>query len=86
MNVHFCPSCRSLILAEFHFCPYCGAVADRGPELSEALAAPFQRLDKAQAPGAAALRIAAAEESLRRLESDMDLILEQLEKEGRSRN
>jgi hypothetical protein len=81
MNVHFCPSCRSLILAEFRFCPYCGAeAAAKGPGLSEALAQPFERLDRARTPP---LGFAQAEESLRRLEADMDLILEQLEREGR---
>ena len=99
MNVCFCPSCRSLILADFRYCPYCGAQAAKGPGLAEALSAPFERLG---APGRASSGSAAAgavegdaspartsvftrlEESLDRLEADMDLILEALEKEGRS--
>jgi hypothetical protein len=81
VNVRFCPSCRSLILVTFRFCPYCGAAAGRGPDLAEAADAAFGRM------GALPERrgiFASAEESLDRLESDMDLLLEELEKEGRS--
>ena len=87
MNVRFCRSCKSLILTEVRFCPYCGTEADKGLELRKALDAPFERLDRAQASGgagSAAGPFAQAEESLLRLESDMDLILEELKKEGRS--
>lgn len=94
MNVRFCPSCRSLILADFRFCPYCGAAASKGPGLSEALAGPFERMgagegiDAAPGEGAPAEAkkdvFAGAEESLARLEAEMDLILEELEKEGTS--
>jgi hypothetical protein len=88
MNVRFCPSCHSIILSSFRFCPYCGE-AIKGPELSEALGPPFERIERAEgeAPAADAFRIAdpfaRAEESLDRLESDLDLILEELEREGR---
>jgi hypothetical protein len=95
VNVRFCPSCRSLILAEFRFCPYCGA-AVKGPELSEALDGPFDSMGRDSAAGdspaakgdvfanAKTSVFAKAEESLERLEADMDLLLEELEKEGRS--
>lgn len=92
MNVRFCHECRSLILADFRFCPYCGAASAKGPGLSEALAGPFDRLGAASpaagrgAEGAAG-RVdvfAGAAASLDRLESDMDLILEELEREGRA--
>ena len=87
MNVRFCPNCRSLILVDFRFCPYCGAAAAKGPELSEALASPFERLGGEQGALGSAPRsdvFASAEASLERLESDMNLILEELEREGRS--
>jgi hypothetical protein len=90
MNVRFCPACRSLILADFRFCPYCGAsVAVKGPGLSEALEGPFAGMGSGGAsPGSSEAAgpsvFASAEASLRRLESDMDLLLEALEKEGRS--
>ncbi len=74
MNVRFCPSCRSLILADFRFCPYCGAPAPRGPSLAEALSAPFERMGGGVFDEAA--------RSLDRLEADMDLILEEMKKEG----
>jgi hypothetical protein len=89
MNVRFCPSCRSLILSSFRFCPYCGE-AIKGPELSEALASPFERIGRAEAGDLAPSAprgsdpFARAAESLDRLEADMDLILEELAKEGRS--
>jgi hypothetical protein len=96
MNVRFCPACRSLILAEFRYCPYCGAATPRGPELAEAMAGSFERLAGAtaaapaatadrssqDAPGMAGL-FSVAEASLDRLEAEMDLILEELAKEGR---
>jgi len=112
MNVRFCPTCRSLILADFRFCPYCGSAVSKGPELSDALELPFDKLEgaapagqqgprppdpeprpaqfalgagKAEAPASAKPNVfAKVEESLDRLESDMDMILEELEKEGRS--
>jgi hypothetical protein len=83
MNVRFCPTCRRLILADFLYCPYCGTAAAKGPELSEALAGPFERMDGPQRFGKPDL-FASAERSLDRLESDMDLILAEMEKEGRS--
>ena len=83
MNVRFCHECRCLILADFRFCPYCGTATAKGPELSEALAEPFERLSVPQPPGKFDL-FASAEQSLNRLESDMDFILEELEKEGRT--
>jgi hypothetical protein len=83
MNVRFCPSCRSLILSRFRFCPYCGE-AIKGPELWEALDPPFERIGLAEGESPVADPFARAEESLDRLEADMDLILEELEKEGRS--
>ena len=82
MNVRFCPNCRSLILAEFRYCPYCGVAPDKGPDLAEALAEGFDKMDEARQAGMADL-FSRARESLDRLESDMDLILEELEKEGR---
>jgi hypothetical protein len=68
---------------DFRFCPYCGASAAKGPELSEVLAGAFDRMGGAR-PDVWAGAFASAEKSLDRLESDMDLILEELEKEGRS--
>jgi hypothetical protein len=81
MNVRFCLDCRSLILADFRFCPYCGAAAAKGPEISEALTEPFERLGTQPSARKSDL-FSGAEESLGRLESEMDLILEELEKEG----
>jgi hypothetical protein len=83
MNVRFCHSCRSLILSSFRFCPYCGEVI-KGPELSEVLDSPFERIGRAEGEAPVADPFAQAEENLDRLESDLDLILEELEKEGRS--
>jgi hypothetical protein len=84
MNVRFCPSCRSLILADFRFCPYCGQAA-KGPGLSEALDGPFDSMGAGEPSSSARANVfASAEESLERLEADMDLLLEALEKEGRS--
>jgi len=83
MNVRFCPSCRSLTLSSFRFCPYCGE-AIKGPELLEALDSPFERIGLAKGEASVSDPFARAEESLDRLEADMDLILEELEKEGRS--
>jgi len=99
VNVCFCPSCRSLILADFRYCPYCGAAAAKGPGLDEALSGSFEKLgadveEKALTAESAARGDAFSEArtrdfanlkaSLDRLEADMDLILEALEKEGRS--
>ena len=86
MNVRFCPACKSLILVDFRFCPYCGAVAAKGPELVEALDAPFEKMGTmaVSETDAKADVFANAQESLERLESDMDLILEELAKDGRS--
>jgi hypothetical protein len=93
VNVRFCPSCRSLILADFRFCPYCGAVAAKGPGLEEALSGPFEKMsgsalsepapEDGNQAGAKPSVFASAEASLDRLEAEMDLILEELEKEGR---
>jgi hypothetical protein len=96
MNVRFCPSCRSLILVDFRYCPYCGeAVAVKGPGLSETLDGAFEELDGMGAPrvaqaggassGASGSDVfASAKASLDRLEADMDLLLDEIEKEGRS--
>jgi hypothetical protein len=85
MNVRFCPNCRSLILTDFLYCPYCGAAAAKGPGLPEALAESFEKLGGSRPSGKTDL-FSRAERSLDRLESDMDLILEELAnaKEGRS--
>jgi len=92
MNVRFCPSCRSLILADFRYCPYCGqSVVDKGPDLSEALEAPFASMerdakaDEAPQPAGHGQDVfAGARERLERLETEMDLLLAAMEKEGRS--
>jgi hypothetical protein len=84
MNVRFCPSCQGLVLAEFLYCPYCGQSLAEGRSIDEDLEAPFRKLDAARGGSEGRSPFAKAEESLRRLESDMDLILEELEKEGRS--
>ena len=75
---------------DFRFCPYCGA-AVKGPELAEALDGPFAGMGEESAAGTAKASanagtnvFASAEESILRLEADMDLLLEALEKEGRS--
>ncbi len=82
MNVRFCTNCRSLILVDFRFCPYCGVAAAKGPEIGDALAEPFDRIGALSS--AKTNVFASAEASLVRLESDMDLLIEALEKEGRS--
>jgi hypothetical protein len=92
MNVRFCPFCRSLILADFRYCPYCGqSVAVKGPGLSEALNGAFGNMGEGAQPvagrGVAVSGVdvfASARESLERLEADMDLLLDEMEKEGRS--
>jgi hypothetical protein len=82
MNVRFCPSCRSLILADFRYCPYCGqVVAVKGPDLSAAMDGAFESLEAGEARRDDVF--ARAEENLERLEADMDLIIEELEREGR---
>ncbi|HUW42179.1 MAG TPA: hypothetical protein VMV90_14330 [Rectinemataceae bacterium] len=78
MNVRFCESCRSLVLAEFRFCPYCGAPMSRGPGLDEALSLPLARIEASRAGQA---RFAELAERLDRLEADMDLIISQLDAE-----
>ena len=83
MNVRFCPSCHSLILSDFRFCPYCGAKANPGPDLAEALDEPFARMEGA-APRQSReeRRLAELEDELARLESDMDLLMGELERTG----
>jgi len=78
VNVRFCESCRSLVLAEFRFCPYCGAPMSRGPGLDEALSLPLARIEASRAGQA---RFAELAERLDRLEADMDLIISQLDAE-----
>lgn len=88
MNVRFCPSCRGLVLASFRFCPYCGLEV-KGPDLSEALEEPFARMGRQAGSVGESMEVllpdpfAAAEESLDRLEADMDLLLEAIERESR---
>jgi hypothetical protein len=81
MNVRFCPACRSLILSDFRFCPYCGSPAGRGPGLAEALEGPFDKIEEATPTREpAAEHFAELEDALARLESDMDLLMGELEK------
>ena len=81
MNVRFCPSCRSLLLSDFRYCPYCGAAAPRGPELAEALDAPFARLEASSAADSRGPdRFAELDRQLARLEADMDLLIGELAK------
>ncbi|HTX73712.1 MAG TPA: hypothetical protein VMC79_12860 [Rectinemataceae bacterium] len=82
MNVRFCESCRSLVLADFRFCPYCGQPVIRGPGLEEALSAPFERMAaRTSDGGGGSARMNALSDELDRLEADMELILSQLEPE-----
>ncbi len=87
MNVKFCPACRSLILVDFRYCPYCGAEAKKGPDLEEALEAPFAEIERRQAEQGRASTdpdpFSAVRELLDRLEADMDVILEELSREER---
>ena len=48
MNVHFCPRCGRLNLADFSYCPYCGEPVPRGPGIEEALEGPMRRLEEAR--------------------------------------
>ena len=82
MNVKFCESCRSLVLADFRYCPYCGSQIPRGPGLEEALTEPFRRLEAASREPALA-RFAELNEELDRLEADMDLLMSQPETESK---
>jgi hypothetical protein len=96
VNVRFCRYCLTLILSDFRYCPYCGARASRGPGIEEALGGPFSRIEASRAdipapaeggrgregPGDRAIEEAA--ESLARLEADMDLLLETIEREESS--
>jgi len=82
VNVSFCPSCRGLVLADFRFCPYCGSQLGKGPDLAAALEGPFARIEGGRA-GSAGRRFAELEARLDRLEADMDLILEGLERAER---
>jgi hypothetical protein len=98
MNVRFCASCRSLILADFLYCPYCGAAVGKGPTLDEAVSGSFKKLGGSageaagpgEAEGAASAAasgdspFAQAERGLDRLEAEMELLIEELEREGRS--
>jgi hypothetical protein len=78
VNVRFCESCKSLILADFRYCPYCGQSVARGPGLAEALAGPFARIEGAEAAkGRGEGRFALLAERLDRLESEMDLLLQE---------
>jgi len=77
VNVRFCRSCRTLILSDFRYCPYCGAQAPRGPGIEEALGPSFSRIEAEAA--ASRLRddcFAYAEESLKRLEAEVESLCE----------
>jgi hypothetical protein len=86
VNVRFCPECHSLILSEFRYCPYCGIEATRGPDLAEALETPFSRLSRSH-PGSqggeASRRIADLAGRIDCLENDMELLMEDLDREKR---
>jgi len=80
MNVHFCPRCGRLNLADFSYCPYCGEPAPRGPGLEEALEGPMRRIEESgAAPDGAAARVgrrmAELMACLDALESDMEELL-----------
>ena len=77
MNVRFCESCRSLVLADFRYCPYCGVPVSRGPGIEEALSLPFARIEAATGASAPE-RYAELVERLDRLEAEMDLIISQI--------
>jgi len=86
MNVHFCPRCGRLNLADFSYCPYCGEPAPRGPGLEDALEGPMRRIEdsRSRPDGAAALvgqRMSELMACLDALESDM----EELVAQGRKR-
>jgi hypothetical protein len=88
VNVRFCGSCRGILLSDFRYCPYCGAEVPRGPGIEEALGKPFSRIEadagSREGRTAGARALADAAESLAKLESDMDRIIETLEREGSS--
>jgi hypothetical protein len=77
MNVKFCATCRGLLLADFRYCPYCGNPASKGPDLAEAVDAPFARLAAASGEKRIEGRFLDLAERLDRLEEEMDQILSQ---------
>jgi len=82
MNVHFCPHCGRLNLADFLYCPYCGEPVPRGPGLEESLEEPFERMTSVVRNGLNS-DFAALEERLAALESDMDAFLATAGSSGR---
>jgi len=80
MNVHFCPGCGRLNLAEFLYCPYCGKPVPRGPGIEEALEGPMRRLEETrEATGGTEKRVVRhmteLMASLDAIESDMEELL-----------
>jgi len=80
VNVRFCESCRSLVLADFRYCPYCGEPVTRGPGLEEALSDSFNKIEAVSKDSEVA-RLEGLREQIDRLEADMDLILSQFDTE-----
>ena len=80
MNVHFCPRCGRLNLADFLYCPYCGEAVSRGPGLEEALEGPMRRIEESRTgPDGAVARVGRRMTELMAcldaLESDMEELL-----------
>lgn len=81
MNVHFCPRCGRLNLADFSYCPYCGEPAPRGPGIEEALEGPMQRIEESRAAPDGAIdrvgrRMAELMARLDSLEADMGELID----------
>jgi hypothetical protein len=80
MNVHFCPRCGRLNLADFLYCPYCGLAVEPGPRLGETLDASFGRLEamrdrRGSRRDRVTEEIARLKEGLEAIESDIDELI-----------
>ena len=68
-----CPRCGAELLGGFRFCPYCGRALDGIDSFEAVLDLSFSKLGTAEA-GVSVERLDAMDESLRRLETELDEI------------